>query len=164
MVVARQPAIFGESSSGCPLIRTAKNDYYSFVTDKLWQHGIHGAKKEGQAVSGGDCRQGVGAGACGHASGREGCSREKEEAGKAQAYAGQIIGRVGIAGQDSLLLSLEGRVYGHVRGQRDVARVSRGGAARPSRGSSSGTRSARERNHRVQGENCTACSGTLDGS
>jgi hypothetical protein len=26
---------------------TAKNDYYSFIGDKLWQHGIHGAKEEG---------------------------------------------------------------------------------------------------------------------
>ena len=63
---------------------------------KLWQHGNYGAKKEGEAVPGGDCGQGVGAGACGYASSREGGIGEKEEAGEAQAHAGEAIGRNGL--------------------------------------------------------------------
>src|SRR6266853_3220331 len=99
---------------------TIKINYYSFATDKLWQHGGDGAKEEGDAVSGRDCDQGTGAGTGGRSSRREGCFGEKEEAGEAQADIGQITGRSRVAKRPAIA-SVERCTDGNVRGHRHVA-------------------------------------------
>jgi hypothetical protein len=72
----------------------AKVDYYSFVTDKLWQHEGYGqnedgAKEKSEAVQCGYGGQGDGARARGPASLRESSAGEKEKAGEVQTDIGQ---------------------------------------------------------------------------
>src|SRR5437660_12309955 len=80
----------------------------------------NGPQKKGEAVSGRDCGQGVGAGTGGRSSGREGCFGEKEEAGKIQTDIGQIIGRSRVA-KPPAVASVEGCTDGNVRVHSHVA-------------------------------------------
>jgi len=96
-VVGRSSLVVGLTRYRTPaVIRLLKSDYCRFVADKLWQHGDDGTKEEGEAISGGDRGQGVGARARRCTSGGEGCFGEKEEAREAQADAGEVVGGVGV--------------------------------------------------------------------
>jgi hypothetical protein len=50
------------------------------------------SQEKGEAVSRGAGRQGIGAGALGRASWREGNSTQKQETAETQAYAGKVTG------------------------------------------------------------------------